>query len=118
MKAINVAANRVPADATKMGDLLEEIGDTVHEAIWSLSGGQGTIVTAKDAGELVQDIGLGFSFDLLDGRVPKDNRNIAERQGRLLWSQRALTTFIDSNGQDGDLLNILLVFMGKMQPLN
>lgn len=112
MKAIYAAADKVRADPNYMEYLLTQINGTVQEAIGSLRVDESLIVPAEDAGELVADIGLGFGFDLIEGRVSEDIDDIAKRQGRLLWSERELGRFIDSKGTSGNLLDILKVFMG------
>ena len=110
---IGAAAKKVKADPAHKQNLLVAIDSTVTEAIMSLMEGGGTTVAAEVAGELVADIGLGFGFDLIEGRVPEDIDDIGKRQGRLLWSERELGAFIKSGGTSGNLLDILKVFMGK-----
>ena len=68
------------------------------------------------AGDLVTDIGLGFGFDLIDGRVGADLVGIAARQARLLWSERQLDAFIASGGTQGNLTYALQVFLGLANP--
>lgn len=45
--------------------------------------------------------------------MPGDINDMAKRQGRLLWSERALGALIESGGKNGDLLYILEVSMGE-----
>jgi hypothetical protein len=116
MQAIYGAANKLRADEGYMQWVLNEINTTVQEAIGSLQRtADSQLVAAEEAGELVADIGLGFGFDLIDGRVPEDAENIARRQGRLLWSETALTTSASNGGSGVDLLTILRVFMGQAE---
>jgi hypothetical protein len=114
MAAIHAAADKVRADGNYKQYVLHEIDGTVREAIGSLRQAEdNTKVAAEDAGELVSDIGLGFGFDLIEGRTAGDMNDIAERQGRLLWSERALQGFLDSGGASANVLDIYKVFMGQ-----
>jgi hypothetical protein len=60
---------------------------------------------------MVVDIGLGLGFDLVDGRVPEDTADYAERQKNLLQVETELDAFIRSGG-DGSLTNIFKMFLG------
>jgi hypothetical protein len=116
MKAIYGAANKVKANEDYLRFILHEINAPVQEAIGSLRQDENnTKVVAEEAGELVADIGLGFGFDLVDGRTAADTQNIAQRQGRLLWTERALQAFVASNGTSADVLVIYKVFMGRAE---
>jgi hypothetical protein len=118
MKAIHTVGN---SEKIKVEDgyrqfILHEIDDIVREAIGALRPNeQTTMVPAEQAGELVADIGLGFGFDLIDGRVADDVEGIAVRQGRLFWAEKALGAYIDSGGQ-GDLTFAFKVFLGQANP--
>lgn len=116
MLAIYAAANKVSCDPGYMQYLLHQIHETVFQAIASLRTGSEMWVPAEQAGELVVDIGLGFGFDLIDGRVGADRENIARRQARLLYSERALQRFIRADGRRGWLTDIYRVFMGLAEP--
>lgn len=117
MAAVHAASDHVAADWAYKKYVVFQIDDTVKEAIGSLCEDPSVnrSVSAEAAGELVTDIGLGFGFDLIDGRVAEDTDNIARRQGRLLWSERALDTFMSSGGATGNLLDILKIFMGSAE---
>ena len=69
----------------------------------------------RTPGDMVVDIGLGFGFDMIDGRVVADQSQIAERQERLVWTERALQAFIESKGMKGNLAEIFGIFLGKIK---
>lgn len=114
--AICAAADKVAPEPADKQRVLRQISETVEQAIQSLQTGAGAKVPAQDAGELVIDIGLGFGFDLIDGRVEADRANIPGRQARMLWSERALERFIATAGKDGRLTDIYRVFVGLADP--
>jgi hypothetical protein len=110
MDRVIASARMVRADSGEIKRVVDHIALTVKEAISSLQDG-GTKVRCEDAGEMVIDIGLGFGFDLIDGRVVGDIKDIGGRQARLLASERALEELIAS--KKGDLLPMLMMFMGR-----
>jgi hypothetical protein len=114
--AVFEAVRKVRADDATRTEIFTDITAIVNSAISSLSDGQSPYVHAHTAGDLVTDIGLGFGFDLIDGRVGADLVGIAARQARLLWSERQLDAFIASDGAQGNLTHALKVFLGLADP--
>ncbi|HEV7941677.1 MAG TPA: hypothetical protein VGP17_02605 [Solirubrobacteraceae bacterium] len=105
------AAKRVRAGSdTHKQQVVEGIAETVGQAIQSIADKDG-MVLSKNAGDMVVDIGLGLGFDLVDGRVPEDTADYAERQKNLLQVETELDAFIRSGG-DGSLTNIFKMFLG------
>lgn len=107
---VDTATNKVQGGSeTHKGDIVAGLMETVRQAIESLA--DGGYVLVEDAANMVVDIGLGFGFDLIDGRVPEDRHDLAERQGALLEVEMALDAFITSGGQKGKLDEILKKFL-------
>lgn len=90
-------------------DLCNIIDTVINEK--TFEGDSIDYVEAEYMGDLIMDIGLNLGFDLIDGRVPADQINIAERQGELLQIETELQNFISSNGSTGSLKDIFKKFL-------
>ena len=108
-------SEKIKVDDGYRQEILHDINAIVQDAIGALRQGESMMVPAEAAGDLVVDIGLGFGFDLIDGRVASDLDGIAARQARLLWAERALNAYISSGGQ-GNLTLAFQVFLGLANP--
>jgi len=108
------AAAQARGSKKHAAEVYKRIAEVVGGAIKSLDTSGKGVASGEEAGELVIDIGLGLGFDFIDGRVKDDQDDIAERQRRLLWSEIALGRYTRSDGTEGDLRQILGVFMGKV----
>ncbi|MBN2238787.1 MAG: hypothetical protein JW712_03355 [Dehalococcoidales bacterium] len=107
---VTTAASMV--HSTEKGDVLKYI----HSFVDELKGLLSSPCTAEEAGGLISEIGLGFGFDLVDGRVVADREDIALRQARLLRAENGLNEYIASNGEVGNLEEIFQGFLGINAP--
>jgi hypothetical protein len=90
-----------------------ELTNVIRSAFQSLYElyGESPVIPRDAVGDLVEDIGLNFGFDLIDGRVDEDMVDISERQKNLIEVEMALNEFIASEGTEGSLGDILYRFL-------
>jgi len=93
--------------------VIHELTDVIRSAFQSLYElyGESSVIPRDAVGDLVEDIGLNFGFDLIDGRVDEDMVDIGERQANLIEVEMALNVFIASDGTEGSLGDILHRFL-------
>lgn len=109
---------KVSADSGYKQFIVSNIQTIVQDALRSLiepnedkEGEERLMVPAEVAGDLVEDMGLNFGFDLIDGRRDEDRDDIGERQARLIKVEQALQKFNANKGQDQDLTAIFKAFL-------
>ena len=114
MNIIYEKSAMVKASQAQIEFIHSEINEVIVNALGSLLPEDKStyMASAEAAGDIIVNIGLNFGFDLIDGRVERDQTNIAERQGRLLGVEMALQEFIKTEGKNGSLLEIFSKFIG------
>ncbi|MEG3145446.1 DUF4157 domain-containing protein [Sphingomonas sp. RT2P30] len=117
-EALFAAMEKVRADSGYkqliVNDIQIIVQDALHSLIAANEGKEGEarlMVPAEVVGDLVDDMGLNFGFDLIDGRRDENSEGIGERQARLIKVEQALQIFNASKGQGQDLTAIFKAFL-------